>query len=45
VQAIRDAGGNVKLAVIMARKKMPLDDARALLEAHEGNLRKVLDNR
>jgi len=43
VQAIRDAGGNVKLAAIMAKKKMALDDARALLEAHHGNLREVLE--
>jgi N-acetylmuramic acid 6-phosphate etherase len=43
VQAIRDADGNVKLATVMARKKIPLDDARALLEAHRGNLREVLE--
>jgi N-acetylmuramic acid 6-phosphate etherase len=43
VQAIRDAGGNVKLATIMAKKKMAFDDARALLEAHHGNLREVLE--
>jgi N-acetylmuramic acid 6-phosphate etherase len=42
-QAIRDAGGNVKLATIMAKKKITLDDARALLDAHRGNLREVLE--
>jgi len=43
VQAIRDAGGNVKLATVMAKKKIAADDARALLEAHRGNLREVLE--
>jgi N-acetylmuramic acid 6-phosphate etherase len=42
VQAIRDAGGNVKLATVMAKKKLAIDEARALLEAHRGNLREVL---
>jgi N-acetylmuramic acid 6-phosphate etherase len=43
VQAIRDADGNVKLATVIARKKMTADDARALLDAHHGNLREVLE--
>jgi N-acetylmuramic acid 6-phosphate etherase len=43
VQAIRDAGGSVRLATIMAKKKTTLDDARALLETHHGNLREVLE--
>jgi N-acetylmuramic acid 6-phosphate etherase len=43
VQAIRDAGGNVKLATIMASKKVTADDARTLLDAHHGNLREVLE--
>ena len=43
VQAIRDADGNVKLAAVMARKKMTADDARALLDAYNGNLREVLE--
>jgi N-acetylmuramic acid 6-phosphate etherase len=43
VQAIRDADGNVKLAAVIARKKMTADDARALLDAHNGNLREVLE--
>jgi N-acetylmuramic acid 6-phosphate etherase len=42
VQAIRDADGNVKLATVIARKKITADDARALLDAHKGNLREVL---
>jgi N-acetylmuramic acid 6-phosphate etherase len=44
VQAIRDADGNVKLATVMAKKKVAADDARALLEAHGGNLREVLES-
>jgi N-acetylmuramic acid 6-phosphate etherase len=43
VQAMRDAGGNVKLAAVMAKKKMTASDARALLDAHHGNLREVLE--
>ena len=40
VQAIRDAGGNVKLATVMAKKKIGADDARSLLS--EKPLREVL---
>jgi N-acetylmuramic acid 6-phosphate etherase len=43
VQAMRDAGGNVKLATVMARKKITAGDARELLDAHHGNLREVLE--
>jgi N-acetylmuramic acid 6-phosphate etherase len=42
VQAIRDAGGNVKLATVMAKKQLTRDEALALLDAHHGNLREVL---
>jgi len=44
VQAIRDAGGNVKLASVMAGKRLSLDDAKAILAVHGGNLRKVLES-
>lgn len=40
LQAIRDAGGNVKLATVIARKKIGADEARALLET--ATLREVL---
>src|SRR5205823_5640399 len=40
VQAIRDANGNVKLAAVMAKKKVSAGDARRLLEEH--SLREVL---
>jgi N-acetylmuramic acid 6-phosphate etherase len=43
VQAIRDAGGNVKLATVMARKSLTRDEAMALLDVHHGNLREVLE--
>jgi len=43
VQAIRKANGNAKLAAVMAKRKVPLDEARKLLEAHGGNLREVLE--
>jgi len=41
VQALRDAGGNVKLATIIARKKVSAGEARKLLEG--SNLREVLE--
>jgi len=40
VQAIREADGNVKLATVIARKKITADEARALLEGK--TLREVL---
>lgn len=42
VQAIRDAGGNVRLATVMARKKVGADEARRMLE--ERSLREVLES-
>jgi N-acetylmuramic acid 6-phosphate etherase len=41
VQAMRDANGNVKLATVMAKKKISADDARKLLEGR--SLREVLE--
>ena len=41
VQAIREAHGNVKLATVIAKKKLPADEARRLLEQH--TLREVLE--
>ena len=43
VQAMRDAGGDVKLAAVMAGKRLSAGEARKLLEAHRGNLREVLE--
>ena len=40
VQAMRDAEGNVKVAAVMARRKVTADEARRLLE--EKSLREVL---
>jgi len=42
VQAVGDAEGNVKLATVMARRKVPADEARRMLEEKEGNLREVI---
>src|SRR5205814_896480 len=33
VQALREAGGNVKVATVMAKKGIPVDQARKLLDA------------
>ena len=41
VQALRDANGSVKLATVMARKRIAADEARKLLEG--SNLREVLE--
>jgi N-acetylmuramic acid 6-phosphate etherase len=41
-QAIREADGNVKLATVIAAKKLAAAEARALLDEHRGNLREVL---
>jgi len=43
-QAMRDAGGSVKLATVMAKKRLSADDARALLDAHGGRLAEVLES-
>ena len=41
VQAMREADGNVKLATVMAKKKISADDARKLLDGR--SLREVLE--
>jgi len=42
-EAMRAANGNLRVAAIVARKKISADQARALLDAHHGNLREVLE--
>ncbi len=44
VQAMREADGNVRLASVIARKKLSAADARQLLDAHRCNLREVLES-
>ncbi|HYU33263.1 MAG TPA: N-acetylmuramic acid 6-phosphate etherase [Thermoanaerobaculia bacterium] len=41
-QALREAEGNVKLAVVMAKKKLDRAEAERALARHRGNLREVL---
>ena len=41
-RALREADGNVKLAVVMARKNLDRDAAERVLARHHGNLREVL---
>ena len=41
-QAIGDAEGNIRVATVMARRKISAEEARKLLDAHRGNLREVL---
>lgn len=42
-KALKDAQGNVKQAIVMARKKLSPPEAQRLLEQHRGNLREVLE--
>jgi N-acetylmuramic acid 6-phosphate etherase len=42
VRALREAEGNVKLAVLVAQKKLGRDEAERALARHGGNLRGVL---
>lgn len=44
VQAVRDADGNVKLATVMAKKRIDAAAARRLLEQHDGRIREVLES-
>ena len=43
VQALREAGGNVKVAVVVAKKKTNATEARRMLEEHGGRLREVIE--
>jgi N-acetylmuramic acid 6-phosphate etherase len=43
-QALRDSGGDTRLAIVIARRKVPADEARALLERAGGDLRKALES-
>lgn len=44
VQALRDAEGNVKLATVVAKKRIDAGEARLLLAQHGGRLREVLES-
>jgi N-acetylmuramic acid 6-phosphate etherase len=44
VQAIRDSGGSVKVATVMAKKGVDAATARQLLEQHKGRLAEVLQS-
>jgi N-acetylmuramic acid 6-phosphate etherase len=44
VQAMREADGNVKVATVIAKKKIAADEARRLLEKSGGRLREVLES-
>jgi N-acetylmuramic acid 6-phosphate etherase len=41
-QAVRDANGNLRVAAVMAHRKVSADEARRLLAEHHDNLREVL---
>ncbi|MGZ7040981.1 MAG: N-acetylmuramic acid 6-phosphate etherase [Thermoanaerobaculia bacterium] len=41
-QAIRDANGNIRIASVIARRKVSPDEAKDILRQHGGDLREVL---
>ncbi len=41
-QAIEDAGGTVKTAIVMVKRSVDRDDAEALLAEHDGRLRPII---
>ena len=43
VQAVREANGNVRLATVMANRRVSAGDARRLLDEHHNDLREVLE--
>jgi N-acetylmuramic acid 6-phosphate etherase len=43
LELLREAEGSVKLAIVMGRRGLDPDDARALLAAHNGHLRPALE--
>ncbi|MHB0971152.1 MAG: N-acetylmuramic acid 6-phosphate etherase [Thermoanaerobaculia bacterium] len=43
-QALRDSGGDTRLAIVIARRRIPADEAQALLERAGGDLRKALES-
>jgi N-acetylmuramic acid 6-phosphate etherase len=43
VQALRESGGNVKVAVVVAKKKTSAVEARRMLDEHGGRLREVIE--
>ncbi|HEX6179522.1 MAG TPA: N-acetylmuramic acid 6-phosphate etherase [Thermoanaerobaculia bacterium] len=43
VQAVREADGNVKVASVIAKKRVDAATARELLDKHQGRLREVIE--
>jgi N-acetylmuramic acid 6-phosphate etherase len=43
VQTMRESGGEVKVAVVMAKRHVSAEEARRLLEQQDGRLRAVID--
>jgi N-acetylmuramic acid 6-phosphate etherase len=45
MELLKAADGHVKVAIVMHRRNVDADDARALLERHEGKLRDAISDR
>jgi N-acetylmuramic acid 6-phosphate etherase len=43
-QALRESGGDARLAIVIAARKLPADAARAILDRAGGNLREALES-
>jgi N-acetylmuramic acid 6-phosphate etherase len=43
VQAIREAGGNIRIATVIARRRVSADEARDILQRHGDDLREALE--
>jgi N-acetylmuramic acid 6-phosphate (MurNAc-6-P) etherase len=45
MELLKQADGHVKVAIVMHRRNVTADDARMLLEKHDGKLRDAIANR
>jgi len=45
MELLKKADGHVKVAIVMSRRNVTADDARALLERHDGKMRDAIGDR
>jgi N-acetylmuramic acid 6-phosphate etherase len=44
MELLKQSDGHVKVAIVMHKRGLSADDARALLSKHDGNLREAIDD-
>jgi N-acetylmuramic acid 6-phosphate etherase len=44
MELLKKADGHVKVAIVMQRRRVNAQDARALLDRHEGKLRDAIES-